>query len=106
MSAKCITQSKIPNWSREKKFECKHNKIYWQLKNYLGFGLGAHSFFNNTRWHNTNNLKKYLTQDNFREEIIKSTRQSLDDKIWEKIAPHRVGYSNKKSFSNFVLKKK
>lgn len=70
-------QYEISNWSREKKFECKHNKIYWQLKNYLGFGLGAHSFFNNTRWHNTNNLKKYLTQDNFREEIIKSTRQSL-----------------------------
>ena len=49
----------------------------WQLKNYLGFGLGAHSFFNNMRWHNTNNFKKYLTQNNFREEIIKSTRQSL-----------------------------
>ena len=71
------TQYEISNWASKKKFECIHNKIYWQLKNYLGFGLGAHSFFNKKRWHNTTNLKKYLMQNNYREKIISLTKKSL-----------------------------
>lgn len=64
------------NYSR-KNFECQHNKIYWTLKNYLGFGLGSHSFFNGARWNNTYDIKKYLNQNNFHDNFIFSNEKSL-----------------------------
>ena len=30
-------------------FECRHNLKYWNMKQYLGFGLSAHSFINGCR---------------------------------------------------------
>lgn len=75
-------QYEISNFARvgngKKNFECQHNKIYWTLKNYLGFGLAAHSFFNGMRWNNTSNMQKYLASGgNIRENIIASTKKSL-----------------------------
>lgn len=45
-------------------FECKHNLRYWHQQEYLGFGLGAHSFINNTCMINEENLEKYLNSPN------------------------------------------
>lgn len=56
-------QYEISNFAK-KGYECQHNKVYWQIKHYLGFGLGAHSFLENKRFHNTYNLKKYLSSEN------------------------------------------
>ena len=42
-------------------FESIHNCGYWTRRNYLGFGLGAASLFNNTRWKNTDDLNEYLS---------------------------------------------
>ncbi len=42
--------------------ECKHNLGYWERKDYVGFGLGAASMVNNTRFHNTSDLETYLFQ--------------------------------------------
>ena len=41
-------------------FESKHNLKYWNMEEYVGFGLASHSFFNNKRWENTSNLKEYF----------------------------------------------
>ncbi len=41
-------------------FECRHNVGYWTGKEYLGFGLGASSYFENERFSNTRDLKEYL----------------------------------------------
>ena len=41
-------------------YESKHNINCWKRKQYLGFGLGAHSFFNSYRWNNTKNMQRYL----------------------------------------------
>ena len=41
-------------------FESKHNLDCWNQKEYIGFGLAAHSYFNNTRYSNTENLKQYI----------------------------------------------
>lgn len=38
----------------------RHNLSYWQRKNYLGFGLGAHSFTGRLRYSNTRNLTSYI----------------------------------------------
>jgi len=38
----------------------KHNKNYWFHVPYLAFGPSAHSYLNNTRYHNIANLNKYI----------------------------------------------
>lgn len=66
----------ISNFCRENKFS-KHNTIYWKNKDYIGLGLGAHSSFQNKRWENTSNIKKYLSLNNIviNEEIIDGTEK-------------------------------
>ena len=41
-------------------FECRHNYGYWSNAEYIGFGLGAASYFENRRWNNTRDFKKYM----------------------------------------------
>lgn len=41
-------------------FECKHNLIYWQEREYIGLGAGAHSFLNNKRFSNEAKLETYI----------------------------------------------
>ena len=38
----------------------RHNMKYWTFQPYLGFGPGAHSFFENRRFFNSPDLEKYL----------------------------------------------
>lgn len=40
--------------------ESKHNMKYWLFDEYIGFGPGAHSFYNGERFYNDSDLKKYL----------------------------------------------
>jgi oxygen-independent coproporphyrinogen-3 oxidase len=41
----------ISNWARPG-YECHHNISYWRNRPYFGFGAGAHSFYDNYRYHN------------------------------------------------------
>lgn len=49
-------------------FECRHNIGYWTGVEYLGLGLGASSYRNGCRFHNTPNLDEYLRASLDREE--------------------------------------
>lgn len=49
----------ISNFSK-KGFEAKHNLNCWEQKEYIGFGLAAHSYINNRRFCNTSNIKDYI----------------------------------------------
>ena len=49
----------ISNYARPGK-ECKHNLVYWNRGDYLGLGIGAASFIDNTRYKNTSSLKEYI----------------------------------------------
>lgn len=40
---------------------CQHNYGYWTLKDYVGFGLSAHSLIGNTRYYNTDNIQDYIS---------------------------------------------
>lgn len=40
--------------------ECRHNQIYWQCEPYLGFGVGAASYLEGTRWTHTGSMARYL----------------------------------------------
>lgn len=48
----------ISNYALEG-YECRHNKVYWQRGNYVGFGLGASSMVNNVRWSNPTDMELY-----------------------------------------------
>lgn len=69
----------ISNFAK-KGYQCLHNLKYWTRKNYIGFGLSAHSLYKNKRWANANDFENYfkgnksyietLTKDKIIEEII------------------------------------
>jgi len=52
----------ISNFAKEGK-ESKHNLACWNQEEYLGFGLAAHSYFNNERYSNVETLEEYLDND-------------------------------------------
>jgi len=60
-------------------FECRHNILYWECKNYLGFGAGAHSYMEDVRYSNIENIKDYiksiLERKSAVKEKIKLTKQ-------------------------------
>lgn len=39
--------------------ECQHNLNTWSMHEYLGFGVGAHSFLNGKRWNNVDTIEEY-----------------------------------------------
>ena len=52
-------QYEISNYAKSG-FPCMHNLGYWSDVPYLGFGLGASSYLNGTRFSNTRDLEAYL----------------------------------------------
>lgn len=49
----------ISNFAK-KGYESKHNLNCWNQKQYIGFGLGAHSYINSVRFSNTPDINKYI----------------------------------------------
>lgn len=58
----------------------KHNFAYWNREEYLGFGPGANSFVDNIRYICSPNIKKYLIEFEYTQDIL-----SEIDKINENI---------------------
>lgn len=58
-------------------FKSKHNSSCWEQEEYIGVGLAAHSYINKTRYSNTENLNKYLS-DIKKHRIIHEI-QNIDD---------------------------
>lgn len=57
-------------------YESKHNMDCWNQEEYIGFGLAAHSYYNNKRFSNKANLENYI-------ENIKSNNISKNIEIQE-----------------------
>lgn len=55
-----FNQYEISNWAAGADFRCRHNMQYWHYRPYLGFGAGAHSYFNHQRWANVATIPGYL----------------------------------------------
>ncbi len=52
-------QYEISNYAKPG-FACRHNTGYWTGKEYAGFGLGASSYLDDTRFRHTRDMKTYL----------------------------------------------
>ena len=76
----------ISNYAKAGK-ECKHNKGYWERRNYLGLGLGASSLIDNIRFKNTDDFMKYIKSvahpENLREDVEKlSQDEQMEETIF------------------------
>ncbi len=104
-------------------FESKHNLKYWNLEDYLGLGLAAHSKIGNKRFANTENLIRYidniknnelsyateetLTLEDIKEEFImlglrKTEGITLDD--YKKLAGENLVEARHKSIEAMLIK--
>ncbi|MEA2336964.1 MAG: oxygen-independent coproporphyrinogen oxidase [Thermoanaerobaculia bacterium] len=54
-----FAQYEISNFARPGE-ECRHNLRYWRREQYLGFGIGAHSFIDDRRFANTRDIHRYI----------------------------------------------
>ena len=54
-----LHQYEISNFARPGE-ESRHNLRYWTRSEYLGFGLGAHSFVGRERFANTRDIREYI----------------------------------------------
>ncbi len=52
-------QYEISNFAKKDR-QSRHNRIYWQAEEYLGLGLGAHSYMDGKRFHNPYDLQAYI----------------------------------------------
>ena len=95
----------ISNYAKEG-FYSRHNTSYWDRVPYLGFGVGASSFFGNERYKNMANLKEYIKKagkEDIREEI---TKLSLNDAMSEFMflgLRKTEGISKTKFMNNFTF---
>lgn len=60
----------------QKGFECKHNLVYWQQKEYIGFGLGAASYIDKVRFCNTSDFDKYLEYSKNKKDVIENIERN------------------------------
>lgn len=65
----------ISNYAK-KGYESRHNISYWIGIDYIGFGLGASSYFQKKRYHNEENMKYYLQKLSQNENIM-----NLDEEL-------------------------
>jgi len=54
-----IARYEVSNFAL-KGFECLHNLNCWNMVEYVGFGAGAHSFLNGTRYYNYSGIAEYI----------------------------------------------
>ena len=67
-------------------FESKHNMDCWEQKEYIGFGLAAHSYLENKRFCNISDIDKYIQNCNnnkFTQNIIIQETQTKEEQMKE-----------------------
>lgn len=72
----------ISNFAK-KGYESKHNTNCWNQKEYIGFGVAAHSYKNNQRYCNTSNIDDYINNietNNIEKNKEICENQNLEDK--------------------------
>ena len=79
-----LTQSgyhryEISNFAKDKK-ESKHNLKYWELDDYVGFGVAAHSCFEGIRYGNSRDIEAFLREEDICEqyEIISESERAAE----------------------------
>ncbi len=66
----------ISNFSKPG-YQSRHNKVYWQYKNYYALGPGSSLKIDNIRKTWTSNLRRYLREDTFSEVLHLTKEESM-----------------------------
>lgn len=83
MTRNCLAEQgyeryEISNYARPG-FECRHNVGYWTGTGYLGLGLGASSYLEGCRFHNTSDFQSYVSAHLDDEaEFCQAVRQDME----------------------------
>lgn len=72
----------ISNFAK-KGFECRHNLNTWKMGEYLGFGAGAHSYFNDFRYNNLSSIDKYIKAINSNISVIENKEKITNSEKFE-----------------------
>ena len=82
LKSKGYNRYEISNYAKDG-FECKHNIVYWECREYLGFGLAAHSDFKGKRFNNILDIEKYISKNgiNIRENIIDYSKKDRESEF-------------------------
>ena len=75
----------ISNFAKEG-YDSKHNMDCWNQKEYKGFGLAAHSYIENKRFCNIDNLDEYISNcenEDFEANIIIQEVQNKEEQMKE-----------------------
>ena len=59
LTAAGLANYEVSNWALPG-HECRHNILYWQQGDYLGFGSAAHSHRTGRRWWNLRTPERYI----------------------------------------------
>jgi oxygen-independent coproporphyrinogen III oxidase len=113
-------QYEISNFARPKR-ESIHNINYWQEGEYIGLGMGAHSFLGGRRFWNVKNFKRYIDRmtqgesvvegeelltsyQQFKEAVLFGLRmnEGIDIKQLEKRFRQKLNETDLKSISDFI----
>ena len=70
----------ISNFAKQG-YESKHNLDCWNQKEYIGFGVAAHSYTNGIRYSNIENLEQYIK--NYEEDKTEENLVFMRSKIWK-----------------------
>ena len=94
----------ISNFAK-KGYESKHNLNCWNQKQYRGFGLGAHSYINNKRFSNTENIDLYINninKENFENNINIHEIQNIEmqEKEYMLLGLRKIDGINIQEFEN------
>lgn len=73
-------QYEISNFSRPS-WESKHNLLYWQGKEYLGFGPAAHSFWEGQRLCYPDDLSAFLDSKGTNQQVLESQIDPLEEAV-------------------------
>lgn len=80
----CFEKYEISNYSIPG-YRCIHNINYWKTGDYVGVGAGAVSYFGGTRYFNTCDVVKYVSQAKRLSFIAKTEDLSVEDKFREAV---------------------
>lgn len=64
-------------------YESRHNRTYWENKDYIAVGVAAHGYTNGTRYSHTDDINEYIKNPtaNFEEQII-SQQERIEEAIF------------------------
>ncbi|WP_158735049.1 radical SAM family heme chaperone HemW [Alteribacillus sp. YIM 98480] len=93
----------ISNFAK-KGFESRHNQVYWENKEYFGFGAGAHGYVNGNRYANIAPLTHYIKALQQGESAVKETHKVTTQEMMEE--EMFMGLRMKKGVKEEIFKKK